>query len=871
MDWESPKLLLFALPAMALLLWIESRSAHPMEGLRKRLLLVVRVLGVLLTLAALAGPARVSQTGRKALGILVDASQSMGDEGLKLALAEAQKLKTQAGGAVDTFVVRFGDKPEWVPETLLLDPEIEFKAWQEKHGGDSHSSAAVEYAQALFPAGASRTLVIIGDGHETRGSLLEAARDTALNGTRLHALPVSGPRKPDARIVSLVPNRNRLNEGATLKLSAQLESTIDTPATLKLYENGIEVESRAVTLKSGEAREETFTRTPAERNIYKYRIVIEGVAADTLTANNDALALVDVRGQLRLLYIEGEAAEGQYLMQAMAKEGIQLDLRQPGNIPGSLDQLAGYDGIILSDVPAHQVGEATMNAMREFVDKLGGGLIMLGGPGSFGVGGYYRTPIEDVLPVRLKAPDEEEKQSAAVALVMDRSGSMAGEKLEMAKSAAMATTEVLGKNDSIGVYAFDSEAHVVAPMTRLTSTSAVSAQIATVASGGGTNLQPAFEQAREALRRAKAKVKHMIILTDGQTAGSGYESLAAQCRSEGLTISTVSIGEGSHVALLQAIASSGGGQSYTTTDAASITRIFTQDTLMHTGRMIREELFMPQRVEKHPMMAGFEKWTSPELLGYVKTSRKATAQVPLITDTGDPLLAHWRFGLGKVTAFTSDAKSRWASLWLGRWPDFGRFWSQVLRETARPPQGRHMDLAAEMSGDTALLRVDIQEDAGTRSNDARVEAEVFFVAADSLGAPLKPVQKMRLSQRGPGLYEGSFRPDEPGVYLLRAQSGAEMVSAGIVHNPGSETSLGTVNEALLTEATRLTGGSLLKSGQALDLSTTQAVQYIELWPQIMMALLLLFLLDVAIRRWEHVTGLWEVTKGLMPVRSKNEG
>ena len=857
MDWASPKLLLLALPAFALLLWFENNSAHPMEGLRKRLLLVVRALIILLVLAALAGPARVSQTGKKALGILVDTSQSMGTEGLEKALKAAQTLQSKIGSNAETFMVRIGDQPELFSSVVPTTPE-QSKTWQTNHGGDSQYSAAVEYALALFPAGTSRDLVIIGDGQETRGSLLEAAREAAVSNTKLHAIPVAGPRKPDARVLDLVPNRSRLNEGATLKLTTRIESTLEAQGMLKLYENGVQVDQRAVYLKPGITRTETFTRTPALRNIYKYRAVLEGVTDDALPANNDALALVDVRGKLRLLYIESDAAEGQYLMQAMEKEGVQLELRQPGNIPSSLDQLAGYDGIILSDVPAHQLGEPTMNAMRDYVDKLGGGLIMLGGPQSFGVGGYYRTPIEEILPVRLKSPDEEEKQSAAVALVIDRSGSMAGEKLEMAKSAAIATSEVLGRNDFIGVYAFDSEAHVVVPMTRLTSVAVVAGQIAAVASGGGTNLQPAFEQARAALQRVKAKVKHMIILTDGQTSGGGYEALASQCRGEGMTISTVSIGEGSHVALLQAIASAGGGQSYSTMDASTMTRIFTQDTLMHTGRMIREEPFTPEFVEKHPMLAGFEKWDSPALLGYVKTLRKATAQIPLVTDLGDPLLAHWRFGLGKVTAFTSDAKSRWGSLWITRWPGFSRFWSQVLRETARPPQGRHMDLATQMQGDDALLRVDLQEDAGTRANDARVEAEIFFVAADSLGAPLKSVQKITLGQSGPGLYEGSFRPDQAGVYLIRAQSGAEMVSAGIVHNPSSEASLGTVNETLLSEATSITGGGLLKEGQVPDLSTTKAVQYIEMWPPIIIAMLFLFLIDIAIRRWEHVTGIWEI-------------
>ncbi len=218
-----------------------------------------------------------------------------------------------------------------------------------------------------------------------------------------------------------------------------------------------------------------------------------------------------------------------------------------------------------------------------------------------------------------------------------------------------------------------------------------------------------------------------------------------------MTISTVAIGEGAHVGLLQAIASLGGGQSYTTLDASNITRIFTQDTLIHTGRMIREDPFQAEVAERHPILGGWDKLDAPPLLGYVKTLRKGTAQVPLVTDLGDPLLAHWRFGLGKVTAFTSDAKSRWASLWISRWSGFGQFWSQVLRETARPPQGQGMDLRAEMRGDEAQISVDVLADAGTRGNEARVTAEVFFVSAESLGAPLQPVQNLVLRQSGPGL------------------------------------------------------------------------------------------------------------------------
>ena len=168
-----------------------------------------------------------------------------------------------------------------------------------------------------------------------------------------------------------------------------------------------------------------------------------------------------------------------------------------------------------------------------------------------------------------------------------------------------------------------------------------------------------------------------------------------------------------------------------------------------------------------------------------------------------------------------------------------------------------MDLRATMQGDEALLAVDMLEDAGARVNAAAVTAEVFYVAVDTLGAPLKPVAQLPLHQSGPGLYEGRFRPDQPGVYLVRAQSGADTVSAGLVHNPSTEASLGTVNAPLLKEATAITGGQMLVSGQIPDLKAGQATQFTELWPPLVVALLLVFLLDLAVRRWEHVVGLWE--------------
>lgn len=855
MDWESPLWLLAALPALAWLLAVERGSVHPMSPTRRRWLLLTRGLTILLVLLALAGPARVRQGEDKRLGLVVDASQSLGEAGLQKALDEAGRLRKEVGEELVPFAVLAGAEPRYLNPAELRASAETARDWQREKGSHTDLAAALELASALFPAGSAREVVLLGDGFETQGDALAQGRRWAAAGGRVHVLGVSGPTVPDVRVLSLASQRARVREGETIELTARIESTHAAEAVLRWFENGVEVERRTLALQAGETREERLQRSPDRRDLFAYRVSVESQVEDALPGNNEAMAVVDVRGRMRLLYVDTDANDGGSLPTAMRMEGMELDWRPPASLPTRLDELAGYDAVVLSEVTAAQLREPFMGLVREYVDKLGGGLVMLGGPSSFGVGGYFKSPLEDLLPVRLRAPDEEEKQSAAVALVLDRSGSMAGEKLEMAKSAAIATAEVLGRNDHIGVYAFDSEAKVVAPMTRLTSMATVAGQIGALTAGGGTNLEPAFQAAREALRRVKARVKHMILMTDGQTSGGGYETVASACRAEGMTISTVALGEGAHAGLLQAIAAAGGGQSYTTLTPDGITRIFTQDTLMHTGRMLREEPFETRVAERHPMLEGVAVEKAPPLLGYVKTMRRVSAQTPLLTDAGDPLLAHWRFGLGKVTAFTSDAKSRWGSLWVSRWPDYTRFWSQVLRETARPAQGGRMDLRVESREGEARLVVDLLEDGGTRKTDALVEAEVFRLGLASASGAMQSQARVRLHAVGPGLYEGAFEPEESGVFLVRAQAGSETATAGWVHQTAAEAGWGRVNESLLRELARVTGGTWLEPGETPRLEAPTGRVHEELWPLLAGLAFLLAWVDLLIRRWEQVAGL----------------
>ena len=870
MDWLHPHLLLWIVPA-ALFVWaVQRRSMHPMSQRRRRALLWVRCLALFLLLLALAAPARPVTTRTESIVFVLDHSQSLGAEGVQAATTRLNALLADLPRETRVGILSAGRTTQVLRPMgldhgpLHADPQL-----AERDGQQTDLAGALALAGGLFPAGTARRIVLFSDGLQTVGDAEEAARELALQGVRVDAVPVHGPTRPDARVVRLRASRTRAHEGARVSLTAELESSTAGTARLRLFENGVEVESRTVTFEPGTTHTEVFQRTPEERNLYRYLVRLEGFPRDTIPENDEAMSLVEVRGRPLLLLVEGEADEADYLLEAMTKEGLRLHRRPPASFPQSLQELSAYDGVILSDVPAHQLGERAMTLIHDYVEQLGGGCLMIGGLQSFGVGGYYRTPIEDILPVRMQPPDKEERYTTALCLVIDRSGSMGGLKIEICKSAAIATAEMLTRKDFLGVVAFDSAAHWIVPMTRADRIQDIRSRIAMLNAGGGTNIQPGMTAAYQALHETRARVKHMIVLSDGRTGGGGYRQLAAQCKADKITVSTVGVGGGADNVLLAGIAEAGGGKHYATADPSSIPRIFTQDAATHLGTLIREEAFQPQQIETHPMLAGWSARKAPQLLGYVKTLRKATTQVPLVTDTGDPLLAHWRFGLGKVTAFTSDCKSRWAALWVAGWPGYSQFWGQVLREMARNPQGRTMDIRLEPGPRGTQILVDLFEDAAQYKNAAHVEADVYFVPHGALGTAMRQVRRTVLEQVGPGRYESRFRPDRPGVYLVRARSGADMVSAGLVHERSRETVSARVDRELLERLAAPGGGRLLQGPQdRLTPADSAHTRYADWSGPLIGLFLLLLALDLGIRRWENVLGVHDWTLGRLGRRRR---
>jgi Mg-chelatase subunit ChlD len=488
---------------------------------------------------------------------------------------------------------------------------------------------------------------------------------------------------------------------------------------------------------------------------------------------------------------------------------LEVTVRPSARPFASLADLQRFDAVILSDVPRGAGEDAGQN--KTFSDRqiallarntqqMGCGLVMLGGPNSFGAGGWTNTALEKAMPVDFQVKSAKVMPVGALMLVIDSSGSMQGEKLKLSKAAAEAAVRVLGRRDYVGVVAFDSAAHWVVPVQRIESPDRVARQIARLAAGGGTNMQPAMTQGYQELLGATpgAAVRHMIVLTDGQTQGGGYEQMAAAMRRRGVTTTCVAVGDDSARVLLNRIAGHGGGKFYFVKHPRAIPRIFMKEAMRVARPLVYENPhgIAPQLAFGHEMLRGVSD-PLPPVTGYVLTTPKDSPLVEIPLKAPAPkgrtnaLLAGWQYGLGRAVAYTSDGGRRWAQAWTD-WRGYDKFFSQIVRWAMRPVGGDgHFQLATEV------------EDGKVRAIvTALDESNQFLNFLDITGAVVEPdgsVGSLRLRQVAPGRYVGEFPTNKAGNYFLSIspRPGQTPLRAAVAVSRAEEFAARESNEPLL--------------------------------------------------------------------------
>jgi hypothetical protein len=377
--------------------------------------------------------------------------------------------------------------------------------------------------------------------------------------------------------------------------------------------------------------------------------------------------------------------------------------------------------------------------------------------------------------------------------------------------------------------------------------------IGRLAARGGTNIFPALDMAYQDLVVTRARIKHVILLTDGQSPETGITELAQVMRAEGITISSVGIGTDVNRVLLETIANLGGGRSYFTNDPHNIPRIFMRETTTVARSSAVEEYFQPQLVERADFLRGIDVGTSPFLHGYVATRMKPhPAQLILQSDIGEPVLARWRVGLGWSMAWTSDVKNRWAVEWL-RWAGYSPFWSQLVREHMRSRRRETLDMRADLEGDRVRVVVD-----AIGQDDVFMNGLESTVTLDGPMGARRPAGEERpsfpLRQTAPGHYEATFPLEDYGSFVLTAEHKREGQTvaesqAQLVNPYPREYAALEPDTRLLARAAEITGGKGEPTvDEVFDPGDETVVYHEELWPKLLFLALGLFLVDLLLRR-----------------------
>jgi uncharacterized protein YegL len=472
---------------------------------------------------------------------------------------------------------------------------------------------------------------------------------------------------------------------------------------------------------------------------------------------------------------------------------------------------------------------------------------MAGGEDSCGSGGYQGSRIEKIMPVRFDSEKTREQPAVALALVMDRSGSMSGPKLDAAKESARATVEVLSPSDLIGVIVFDNQAKTLVRMQRASNRMRISTDISRLTAGGGTNILPALQEAYQALQSATAKVKHVILLSDGQAPYDGIVDTVQEMRSSRITVSSVGIGDADRN-LLQLIADNGDGRLYMTEDLSSLPRIFMKETTEAQKSALVEDVVRVAVTKQVEMIEGTGVASAPPLHGYVATKPKPTGEVVLAASTtGDPVLARWRLGTGTSVAWTSDVKNRWSVEWI-RWGGYPKFWAQVVRSSMRRKVYDSYDLRARVHDGRAQVVVDAVDINDKFVNELDTNLEIIDPGST------KAVRTNPRAQNAAGRYTADFAVDRYGSYLLKAvhkRNGrvvAESVGSAALPYP-LEYFHTEPDDAPLRHAALVSGGLDQPEPAVVYDPAGQSIQYTgDLWPWVLLFVACAFLLDVYLKR-----------------------
>lgn len=715
--------LLLILPLLWVPLWWQKQRASLVGAA------LLRSIAVVLVTAALAGLSRQTILAEHKLSLVaaVDVSDSISAEGrawtqeyltrLLKTLEPQDEFAALAFAAETRLLIPPGPPGEITPLADMVKPMTA------EQGAGTNIARALERALPLYPDSAEKRLLLITDGNETTGAAKQHLALARQMGVKIFpVIPPSGQHPEVSLEKFIVPPLVR--EGSVFSLRLVVRNGNDEPVrgSATVLANDQPLTRQEVSLEPGLS----VLDVPAQilqRGNYLLRADIKA-SPDTIEGNNRQNATLAVAGKIRSLVITDSPKT--HLVRALQMKEVETEFRHPEGLPTQLTELLDYNCLVFDDIGRGKITPQQMAAIEGYVRDFGGGFLMAGGVRAFGDLGFKNTAIERVLPVtfREQRPKKKKRTPIALFLVIDRSNSMGynskvrglhdGQKMRYAKTAAAELLNQLQDTDFAGAIAFDSEPYLLSSLAPLAQNrSELTDKIARLQYGGGTDFYTALETAADQLARSRGTIRHIILLTDGDSNRSPVDHfpLIATIAQRQISITTIRIGlDTVNLQLLSYMSEKTGGRFYHVEDVEVLPQLLIKDTKQAMNEKDDEDTgpkeVVPRVGQRGQILQGLANF--PALEEYMLTKAKTGADVQLYTDINtdhDPLLATWQYGLGKVVAVTFDPSGRGSSEWI-RWDGFSKFWSQAVRWAIRDETAWDYRLSVQQRGERLVLQAE---------------------------------------------------------------------------------------------------------------------------------------------------------------------
>ena len=792
--------------------------------------LIIKALSLVAILLALAEPRiNVSET-KVALAVLVDTSASVSDADLERESRIASAISSERGRHWMRVI-------PFARATRTLNVAEEQKGWKlEKTSGESGRAtdleAAIREAVASLPPGLVPRVALISDGKQNKGSVARAAWQAQQLGIPIDTFALKGRAQPALRLESISLPTLAFT-GEQFPIDVVVSTPRAGPAEVELTAEGRTLGKTQVTLAAGEnpVRLHASLNTPGALDL--------SVAIRSRDAGEAHFDQAVMLRRPKVLYITGDsAAVNAHLAQTLT--AAQFDVERASEF--TAPNLAEYQLVIFDNWDLESITAVRKDELERYV-KQGGGLLVIGGERNmYQEDKKVEDALDRTLPAKLAPPRSPE--GTAVVLIIDKSSSMEGRKMELARLAAIGVVDNLRPIDMVGVLIFDNSFQWAVPIRRAEDRTLIKRLISGITPDGGTQIAPALNEAYRRVLPTAATYKHIVLLTDGISEEGDSMDLSREALARRVTISTVGLGQDVNRAYLEKIASTAGGKSYFLNEPAGLEQILLRDVMEHTGSTAVEKPLAPKVLKQTEILDGVAMETAPALKGYVKFIAKPTAETILEIDR-DPLLSRWQYGLGRSAVFASDAKARWAADWVA-WKGYDKFWTNLSRDLLPHAQAGE----ASVEYDSANGDLVVEYRLGRNVEEPASPPEIFVFGPDGFQKPIA-VKKVAA-----GMFRGRLPIGaREGLFRVRPVADSRAFPEAGLYRPEAELTDYGSNEALLKQVAEFTGGRFQPDPRgAFEPGRRSIASTIQLWPGLLAFAIALNLIELVLRKWKGVMG-----------------